>query len=272
MQCFALPLCPREVATQEARQWGSRRSVSLALGAAKIVTHVASEALALGVGERRSLALPPQGPLLPPAGASSLLARAAADKTQIQRLGTPCVPSLSLPSHLGHGFASQPPARGQGGSLLPPAFRISLALSSSHLPLDEQTWPPRSTCLRDEDQRVPRSSLLKVLLQHHKHIWWWFPLGRLQIVAALSPHVPQPAPSLPLPAPLLPGLPLATVLLMLLSSATSTDHSSGSWPGRGQRRCSDCMQRRAEVSWGQEVGRIAWVSLLPPTRGSCWRG
>lgn len=130
--------------------WGSghprseavgKQEEHLALCAAKIVTHVASEALALSVRECHSPALPPQRPLLPLTGPSSTLARVADDEIQIQRLGALLAPSLSLTSHLGHGFASQLPARGQGGDLLPPAFRISLALSSSHLPLTEQTWP-----------------------------------------------------------------------------------------------------------------------------------
>lgn len=202
-------------------------------------------------------ALPPQGPLLLPAGPSSLLARVADDKTQIQGLGTLPAPSLSLPSHLGHGFASQPLPEGKGGVFSHQVFRISLALSSSHLPLAEQTWPHCSACLRDEDQRVLLSSLLKIPLQHHKHIWLWFPLGRLQVVTALSFHLPQSAPPL--------SLPLATGLLMLLSSATSTHHGGGPCPGRGQMMCCVCMQRRAEISWGQEVRRTAWVSLLSPT-------
>lgn len=98
-------------------------------------THVASEALALGAGKQCLLALPPQGPLLPPSGPSLLLAGAADDKTQIQGFGTIPMAFLSPPSHLSCCLTSQPTARGHGGSLLPPAFRVCLVLSSftSHL-------------------------------------------------------------------------------------------------------------------------------------------
>lgn len=66
-----------------------------------------------------------------------------------------------------------------------------------HLPLAEQTWLPHSTCLGDEDQRVPINSIPEVLLQHHQHIWLWFPLGRLQGADVLSPDLPQPVLLLP---------------------------------------------------------------------------
>lgn len=186
-------------------------------------------------------------------GPHLFLQRLLLTKSKSKDLGHFPMLSLSLSSHFDHSFASPPLARKKGRSLLLPAFGISLVFSSSHLPLTEQAWPPCSTCLRDGDTSVPLSSVVKVLLQHGKHICLWFPLGRLQRVAVLSPHLIQPAPPLSLAASLLPACPpLTTVLFMLLSSASSM-HCR---PGREQSRCCDCVQRRAEM-WGQEVRRTA---------------
>lgn len=81
-------------------------------------------------------------------------------KSKSKDLGHFPMLSPSLSSHFGHSFASPPPARNKAGSLLLPAFGISLALSSSYLPLTEQAWPPCSTCLRDGDTSVPLSSVI----------------------------------------------------------------------------------------------------------------